>query len=505
MATSSAPLAESAWTLTAQPAGSMATHSPTAGPTTTLSPDRVGDYGLRYDAVAESGDDASCTTTVRAIVGPPVAICPEGEHRTDVGEPIILYGDAFDDIAVVSVAWRQVSGPGMARTSVVGGNGAIVAVLIDVGGTYEFELTAIDADGSSHSCRVSVITSQPPEVVCPAEPISAPTRRPVSISAMATDDGAIARTSWEMIARPDGSTASPSPPEGLTTSIVPDRRGEYRLRFTAVDGEGQSASCEVTVIGLPTPPELTCPAIVETRPLTDTSIVASAVDDGTIASWGWRVVTSPPGSRPEPPRPPNAPATIFHPDLAGDYVLRLTVADDDGLTDECDTTVRAISVDGLRIEVFWDTDATDMDTHLLRPGAPAWFDGEADCYFGNCTAGGGAPRLSWFAPGPDDDPRLDIDDTNGFGPENINIERPAPGRYRVGVHAWAGFARVTVRVYCGGSTTEPRQTFGPVAIDDRRMWRVADVDVTAAGCAIADLSIGGRPNIISDEESRSMP
>ena len=42
-----------------------------------------------------------------------------------------------------------------------------------------------------------------------------------------------------------------------------------------------------------------------------------------------------------------------------------------------------------------------------------------------------------------------------------SVEGPQNGTYRVGVHAYRGNGRVTVRIYCGGSTTTPRQTFGP--------------------------------------------
>jgi hypothetical protein len=325
----------------------------------------------------------------------------------------------------------------------------------------------------------------------------------VVVTASGRDDGAIVGTAWEMITRPDTSSATLATTSGESTSFVPDRRGEYRLRFTVTDDDGGTASCEVVVIGTPTPPDAMCPDLVETTPLSTVDVVANAIDDGTIASWAWRLVSSPPGARPGAPSPADRPATRFRPDLAGQYRLRLTVIDDDGDTDECETIVRAISVDGLRVEVFWDTDGTDMDTHLLRPGATSWFN-EADCYYGNCKAEYPVP-LAWFGPSEDDDPRLDLDDVDGFGPENINIRRPAPGRYRVGVHAYAGFARVTVRIYCGGSTTEPRQTFGPIALDHRRMWRVADVDIMASGCAITDLSLGGRPNTISDEETTRMP
>ncbi|MDQ3033400.1 MAG: hypothetical protein M3Y87_13360 [Myxococcota bacterium] len=503
---SAAPIVREGWEIVAMPPESMATNAPITSATTALTPDLLGTWQLRFEAVDAAGRSGTCTVRVQSVVGPPIALCPEeGELRTPVSEPLTIFGDAFDDEAVVSVGWTQLSGPAPARLTVVGGAGAIVEMIADVAGRYELELRVTDADGAEGSCRIVVLVTAPPSVVCPGEPVRAPTRRPVTVSAMAIDDLGIASTRWELITRPDGSATTIAPASGLSTTMTPDRRGEYVLVFTATDDDGLSASCEVVVIGIPTPPDAMCPAVIETSPLTPTEIVATAIDDGTIRTWSWRVTEVPPGSRPAAPSPPNAARTTFTPDLAGEYRLRLTVTDDDGDTDECETLVRAISGDGLRIEVFWDTDGTDMDTHLLRPGARAWFDGSDDCYYANCVSFGGGSGLAWGGPGENDDPRLDLDDTNGFGPENINIMRPGAGTYRVGVHAFRGFARVTVRIYCGGSTTTPRQTFGPVAIDDRRVWRVADVDITAAGCTIRDLATAGGPNIITNEMANAGP
>lgn len=257
-------------------------------------------------------------------------------------------------------------------------------------------------------------------------------------------------------------------------------------------------SCDVTVIGISTPPDLTCPARVTTAPLTAVTITATASDDGTIVRWRWTSTDHPAGSAAGAPTPNDAASTRFRPDVAGIYTLMVEATDDDGMTATCVTRVEAGNADGLRVEMFWDTDSTDMDLHLMNPDGSEWTSSH-DCYYGNCnTFGSGAPILDWYGPDDIDDPRLDIDDTNGFGPENINITRPEPGTYRVGVHNFRGLGPngVTVRIYCGGSTTTPRRTFGPVnlrggGVSSSRndFWRVADVTITSSGnCTIRDLS-----------------
>jgi hypothetical protein len=115
--------------------------------------------------------------------------------------------------------------------------------------------------------------------------------------------------------------------------------------------------------------------------------------------------------------------------------------------------------------------------------------------------------LDWGGPGTADDPHLDIDDTNGFGPENTNIDEPANGTYRVGVHAFSGSGNVTVRIYCGGDRTTPIAEIGPVAIGTgaRQFWRVADVDITGpALCTVTELvGADGTPNITTQTDARA--
>lgn len=505
------PIVAQSWRLVSLPSGSSP--SLVTGPdrrVATLTPDVQGSYVLRFEAQDASGASASCEVTVQAVVGPPVAICPEDDLFTPAGVPLLVTGDAFDDEGVVLYLWELVEQPPGAMVELVGSDGPLVQFRSDVRGTYRLRLTVWDADMASGSCEVVVRVTGPPMVACDPTMVSVQTRQPARLAARATDDVGIVTRRWEVITRPSGSTASPMPPSSEMTVFTPDRRGEYLLRFTATDVEGLSASCEVRVTALPSPPHVSCPSRIDTTPLTPVAITASAVDDGTIVAWSWRVDTRPPGSAAGPPSPSNSPMTTFTPDIAGNYDLVVTATDDDGLRGSCTTRVSAGNVDGLRVEMFWDTDGTDMDLHLLNPTGTEW-EGHDDCHFRNCDGGA---VLEWGAPGPADNPRLDIDDTNGFGPENINIMRPQPGTYRVAVHAWAsGVAtRVTVRIYCGGSTTTPRETFGPVTLRPtssstagRDFWRVADVTISSGGCTITDLRRpDGQPWIEPDRSTTGM-
>ncbi len=71
---------------------------------------------------------------------------------------------------------------------------------------------------------------------------------------------------------------------------------------------------------------------------------------------------------------------------------------------------------GLRVTLFWDTNGTDVDLWVTDP------DGEK-CYFAHTTTASGLA--------------LDVDDVNGYGPENITCLTPPPGEYLVQVHYYS--------------------------------------------------------------------
>ncbi len=481
------------WKLVSTPTSSTSTLSADTGESTTLIPDSVGDYALEFEVQDTAGNRQSVQITVHSIVGPPAAICPEAPLLALPGQEVPVPGDGYDDVLVTGYLWEMVDPAGPQP-------GMVLAPLDQpttrfrtlYPGRYELRLTVYDGDGASDTCAVVVNVAAPPEALCPESPIRVPTRTEHELTATATGDTAALRTSWQLLDRPARSSAEIAPTTGETTRITPDRQGEYRLRFTVEDDLGQSDTCDVQVIGTPTPPALACPAQVDTRPLLDTAVSATVVDDGDVVTYQWTLRSTPDGSDANPPTQTNSIRTEFRPDIAGIYSLELRVVDDDGQSADCTIPVHAVATEGLRIELFWDS-APDMDLHLLHPEASNWHTA-LDCYYANCVGGSGLP---WYSSGDADNPRLDIDDVSSYGPENINVDVPEPGTYRVGVHAYFGDSQsVTVRVYCGGSTTSPRATYGPVALPDNSLWRIVDVTITSSGCTLTDLANpGGSPNI----------
>jgi hypothetical protein len=148
-------------------------------------------------------------------------------------------------------------------------------------------------------------------------------------------------------------------------------------------------------------------------------------------------------------------------DIIGTYRLALRVQDEHGVWSEWDTADFAnIPGDSIHVELTWDHPSSDVDLHVIRTADRMQFRTSNDCYFANCKPSiGGVARLRWGQADEDgDDPILDLDDVNGFGPENINIDEPEDDQtYLVGVHYWSARdsnigrgTLATMRIYIWG-------------------------------------------------------
>lgn len=104
-----------------------------------------------------------------------------------------------------------------------------------------------------------------------------------------------------------------------------------------------------------------------------------------------------------------------------------------------------IPVMAVRIELTWDTNGTDVDSHFIAPGYEMW-DEFGDCYFGTDY-----PDWDWSNNGVPDqsagDPQLDIDNTWGYGPEHIVLQTPPfNGIYQFKVDYYSGSVPTTATV-----------------------------------------------------------
>jgi hypothetical protein len=127
--------------------------------------------------------------------------------------------------------------------------------------------------------------------------------------------------------------------------------------------------------------------------------------------------------------------------------------------DEIKRRIRDLNTRDLVIVLSWDTQATDVDLHVVEPS------GEECMYQHMKTASGGA---------------LDHDVTTGLGPETYSIRRARAGMYRVSAVYLSGepVTTVTIRVTRrAGREDESTKTYTVVLNDKGRSAAVAEVKI----------------------------
>ena len=179
-----------------------------------------------------------------------------------------------------------------------------------------------------------------------------------------------------------------------------------------------------------------------------------------VPRYEWQLVTRPEDSTTVLVPDGTEVSPNFFADLAGSYVMRLrnTTGNTDQFCNPDDIRIRAIPDGDVHVQLVWDTpsdndqtdgNGTDVDLHFRHPNG-GWEHSRWDCHFRNRNPDWGRRGQS------DDDPSLDIDDTDGAGPENINLTEPEDGTtYLIGAHYWSahgfdGPSLATVRVYVLG-------------------------------------------------------
>lgn len=191
----------------------------------------------------------------------------------------------------------------------------------------------------------------------------------------------------------------------------------------------------------------------------------------------WRFVERPAGSRAEVERADDLKPSFFA-DVAGRYEIALTVRNSDGVVDPTPDTVvvHAVPPTSVYIQLTWDTDV-DLDLHLVPTGDKVW--GPTDCSWCN-------DNPSWGdLADPVDDPSLDWDAIEGWGPETTTIAAPANGRFRafVDYYGQGGDNRcrngecpetvATAEVYIDG---EPVHRVTRTLRDTQDLWEMFEID-----------------------------
>ena len=163
---------------------------------------------------------------------------------------------------------------------------------------------------------------------------------------------------------------------------------------------------------------------------------------------------------------------------AGENTIQLRANSENGDTGVSDVITVYGNFEAAEIEVvlWWNTPTSDLDLHAWNPS------GEY-CWYGNMVISDGS---------------LDIDDTEGYGPETFAVPVANVGFYEIQINCYDldddDFADATVQVFFDG---ELEATYGPhhfiVAdyngTDPLAWWEVCTIEVTGRG----EVSITNKP------------
>ncbi len=228
---------------------------------------------------------------------------------------------------------------------------------------------------------------------------------------------------------------------------------------------------------------------------------ASYSPAGALTKYKW-TCTQPVGSN-QPLMPnPTTPNPTLQANTSGTYSCCLDVWDINDVK-SCQpgcVSVNVVPNDAIHVELLWDTPAdpdqtdtgpsagADLDLHLASDMAlgkdvdcdgygDPWFSSPFDCFWFNA-----APNPPWGSASGVNNPLLALDDTDGAGPENINLSQPEgtqadPVYYSVGVHYWNdhgfGTSFATTTIYLQGMPVVKVEKVQMAPLD---MWYVGKIN-----------------------------
>jgi hypothetical protein len=207
----------------------------------------------------------------------------------------------------------------------------------DVGGEFVMELIVEDGKGGSARAQVKVTVA----AVNRNPQANAGTDQTVKTGETVVLDGTKSsdpdndqlKYSWAFVSRPEGSQAKIAEPTAGKTSFVPDVAGTYVVELTVDDGKGGTAKAQVkiTVAAANRAPQANAGTdqTVKTGATVNLDAGKSSDPDGDQLKFNWAFISKPSNSQAKIAEP-TAGKTSFVADVAGTYLIELTVDDSKG-------------------------------------------------------------------------------------------------------------------------------------------------------------------------------
>jgi poly(3-hydroxybutyrate) depolymerase/ribosomal protein L14 len=320
----------------------------TGAASTTLDNLVQGNYTFRLTVTDNSG--ASSSATVSVIVNSPANVPPSANAGNDItitlptnSASLDAGGSTDSDGTITRYSWSWISGP--SQYTIVNNNSSNPTTSLTnlVAGTYLFRLVITDNSGGSDVDAV-MITVRPAANIPPVANAGADINITLPVnnttlngSASADSDGSISNYAWSKISGPGQYNIVNA--GSASTALNNLVQGTYAFRLVVTDNRGatDADTVTVTVNAAPPPPNQSPVAnagsdITIQLPTGNTTLDGSASSDpdGNISNYAWSWVSGPAqyniGNT-------GSATTSLTSLVAGTYLFRLQVTDNNGATD----------------------------------------------------------------------------------------------------------------------------------------------------------------------------
>lgn len=307
-----------------------------------------------YELTVTDDANSSAADTIRITVKGALNLPPDADAGRDAEIVVSLQQATLDgsqssdaDGTIVSYSWVELSGN--SGEQIADPAAPITSVNNLKTGTFVFELTVTDNDGSSAKDTVIIkVTSKPskPPIAFAGNDFSV--NLPIDTVLLAANgsydtDGSIGSYQWTLISGPNNATLNDATSSiaGLSGLV----EGLYEVELTVTDNDGLTATDRVIITVVPagnTKPIASAGSDLSiSLPMAQLSLDGSASydPDGSIELYNWTQVSGPV----QVTFNSNTIATpIIKGMSAGKYTFRLSITDDGGLT----------SIDIMKLEVM---------------------------------------------------------------------------------------------------------------------------------------------------------
>lgn len=252
----------------------------------------VGKYRFRFTVMDNDGMTAADEVSVWITSKNLVPIADAGSNmRVNLGAKVMLTGDkSFDlDGAIASYSWEKISGPSAGR--IVDPDAARTPVVELAGGSYVFELTVVDNEGSQAKDRVTIRVNLPPIADAGADQRITYPQRAVKLLGSGKDpEGGALRYRWRKVRGPAGDKIHAPGSAHTVVSGLKEGIYIYELHVTDDNNASHTDQMQVTVIDPNRAPILDAGEdIVITLPENSATLHGSCSDsDGHCVRVGWQ-------------------------------------------------------------------------------------------------------------------------------------------------------------------------------------------------------------------------